>query len=149
MNKKTHDDYWRIDCAIRRSWLKYGVILMVMLLVITVCLIQNLSLMGWLVLGLLMTLMVIWQIHQSHISHLTEPPKYSMATDTWLIRWHAGRNAKPQLWQGHLLDSRVYPMMIQLDFDMVEPLPKTITVNIWQDQVDKNQWRRINVLARL
>lgn len=162
----TDDDklnaYWRIDCAVRPSWLRYGIILMVMLSVVMVGVTQHLSLIGWLVLGVLTALVVSWQSRQGRISHLTEPPKSVMTDDiyeqasrqsqsieaTWLIRL-SRRNADPQLWQGYLSAAAVYPMVVQLQFVIVEPMPKMMTVNLWQDQVDKRHWQLINVLARL
>lgn len=156
------DAHWRIDCVIRPSWLKYGIVLMVMLSVVMVCVTQNLTLMGWLILGVMVVLLSVWQIRQGRISHLTEPPKsvmtaniYEQATHqnrsieaTWLIRHHR-HNTDPQLWQGYLSESVVYPMVVQLRFKIVEPFSRNLTVNVWQDQVDARHWQLINVLARL
>lgn len=71
----------------------------------------------------------------------------------WQLQWVRGRvkvpwGSKQDVWQATLIDIADMGCMLILTFNLIEPLPNTMSVRIWQDQVDRETWRQFKVLAR-
>lgn len=71
----------------------------------------------------------------------------------WHIQLKQKTNQSPhkplQLWQGNLIKTNDFGMMIFLSYQIIEPTKKQFGVAIWQDQVTNDDWRKLKILSRL
>ena len=62
----------------------------------------------------------------------------------FLIPWQQ----KQDIWHATLLTVSDVGVAVILQFAISQPLPKTIKIMVWQDQVDQENWRQLKILAR-
>lgn len=55
--------------------------------------------------------------------------------------------SQKDIWQAVLTAISDMGGMVILTFYIIEPQPQTISVTVWQDQVDRDTWRQFKVLA--
>ena len=51
------------------------------------------------------------------------------------------------LWQAKLLKIHRYQLLIHVEFMVVEPYQKPLSVSLFRDQMTSEQWRELNILA--
>ena len=139
----------RIDTAIRpASYLR--LLLYSGLTVVMVVLAWLASLLLWqYVLILIVTAAVIIYLTLSRpiLLHLSQPPLSHRIDQHWQLLLRTGRG--DELWQAQLIAVSGYRWAISFEFNVVEPYQRSLSVTIFRDQVSSEQWRELNVLARL
>ncbi len=137
----------RIDIAIqtasRSRWLLY-----VSLMVIMMVLAWLASLLWWqYVLILVVSVTVASYLIMSRPTplHISQPPLRQRLDRQWqlLIRTDRG----DELWHAQLLTIHRYPRVIIINFKITEPYQKPLSMTIFRDQVNSEDWRALNVLA--
>lgn len=56
--------------------------------------------------------------------------------------------SRQDVWQANLVDIIDMGCMVILRFNVIEPQQHKISVRVWQDQVDRDSWRQLKILAR-
>ncbi|ELA09670.1 hypothetical protein MOMA_04670 [Moraxella macacae 0408225] len=99
----------------------------------------------------------LYQIRQHHLVNISSLRKNSQYIEKYdFLVWHL------QLFQGYFFTpyghksdiyqaklQKIYDMdrVLWLKFGVFEPFVKSLSVQIWQDQVDANTWRQLKILA--
>ncbi|WP_201502442.1 hypothetical protein [Psychrobacter cibarius] len=139
----------RIDTAIRpASYLR--LLLYSGLTVVMVVLAWLASLLLWqYVLILIVTAAVIIYLTLSRpiLLHLSQTPLSHRIDQYWQLLLRTGRG--DELWQAQLINVSGYRWAISFEFNVIEPYQRSLSVTIFRDQVSPEQWRELNVLARL
>lgn len=103
--------------------------------------------------------LTVAQLKQPHLTALssTHTPSFSDNPQDFLL-WQI------QIFEGYLVvpygyETDIYQATLQkiddfgvvllLDFGVFEPFDGHFTVQIWQDQVDKESWRQLKILAKM
>ncbi|WP_019520738.1 protein YgfX [Faucicola boevrei] len=149
----------QIDSELLPSFYRKIVLISGMLtLLMIICLLP----LTWAYRGILVVLLLVcswfYQINQHHLvnisslrlKNLQDFEKYDF------LEWHL------QLFQGYFVvpyghQSDIYQAKLQqihdmgqvlwLQFCVFEPFSKTLSVQIWQDQMDSDTWRQLKILA--
>lgn len=79
--------------------------------------------------------------------HLSQPPLSHRIDQHWQLLLRTGRD--DELWQAQLIAVSGYRWAISFEFNVVEPYQRSLSVTIFRDQVSPEQWRELNILARL
>ena len=139
----------RIDTAIRpASYLR--LLLYNGLTAVMVVLAWLASLLLWqYVLILIVTAAVIIYLTLSRpiLLHLNQPPLSHRIDQHWQLLLRTGRG--DELWQAQLSNVSRYRWAISFEFNVIEPYQRSLSVTIFRDQVSPEQWRELNILARL
>ena len=115
----------------------------------------------WLLLILVSVMMLVGMyLRHSPLIHLTSPKLYhqthqqggqqnqqqNQSHKLWQLLFD-----KPEyheLWEANLIQCRDFGRCIQLQFAITHPMPETLTLVLWQDQIEPLSWRRLKALAR-
>lgn len=139
----------RIDMAIRpANYLR--LLLYSGLTAVMVVLAWLASLLLWqYVLILIITAAVIIYLTLSRpiLLHLSQPPLSHRIDQHWQLLLRTGRG--DELWQAQLIAVSGYRWAISFEFNVIEPYQRSLSVTIFRDQVSPEQWRELNILARL
>ncbi|AMN51006.1 hypothetical protein AK823_11095 [Psychrobacter sp. P2G3] len=79
--------------------------------------------------------------------HLSQPPLYKQVSQDWQLLMRTGRG--DELWLAELNNIHRYHWLITFEFMTVEPFKRTLTVTVFRDQVSRNEWRQLNILANI
>ena len=79
--------------------------------------------------------------------HLSQPPLSQRIDQHWQLLLRTGRG--DELWQAQLIAVSGYRWAISFEFNVIEPYQRSLSVTIFRDQVSPEQWRELNILARL
>ena len=137
----------RIDAAVKADshWrlLLYNILLGALILLAWFA---KLSLWQYLVI-LIVTVLVISYLAVSRpiVLHLTQPPLSQRLNLGWqlLIRTKRG----DELWLAELISVQRYHLSVHLQFKVVEPRVKLLTLTIFRDQTSPLHWQALNILA--
>lgn len=77
--------------------------------------------------------------------HLSQPPLNKRIDQEWQLLMRTSRS--DALWQAKLITIHRYHWMINFDFMIVEPYQRVLSVTVFRDQVNYQQWRELNILA--
>ncbi|MGP5224235.1 hypothetical protein [Psychrobacter aquimaris] len=139
----------RIDTAIQpASYLR--LLLYSGLTAVTVVLAWLASLLLWqYVLILIVTAAVTIYLTLSRpiLLHLSQPPLSQRIDQHWQILLRTGRG--DELWLAQLIAVSRYRWAISFEFNVIEPRLRSLSVTIFRDQVSPEQWRELNILARV
>ena len=139
----------RIDTAIQpASYLR--LLLYSGLTAVTVILAWLASLLLWqYVLILIVTAAVTIYLTLSRpiLLHLSQPPLSQRIDQHWQLLLRTGRG--DELWLAQLIAVSRYRWAISFEFNVIEPRLRSLSVTIFRDQVSPEQWRELNILARV
>lgn len=79
--------------------------------------------------------------------HLSQPPLSQRIDQHWQLLLRTGRG--DELWLAQLTAVSRYRWAISCEFNIIEPYQRSLSVTIFRDQVSSEQWRELNVLARV
>ncbi|MGP5202653.1 hypothetical protein ACTXKB_07825 [Psychrobacter aquimaris] len=79
--------------------------------------------------------------------HLSQPPLSQRIDQHWQILLRTGRG--DELWLAQLIAVSRYRWAISFEFNVIEPRLRSLSVTIFRDQVSPEQWRELNILARV
>ncbi|HCT74441.1 MULTISPECIES: hypothetical protein [Psychrobacter] len=65
----------------------------------------------------------------------------------WQLLLRTGRG--DELWLAQLIAVSRYRWAISFEFNVIEPRLRSLSVTIFRDQVSPEQWRELNILARV
>ena len=54
-----------------------------------------------------------------------------------------------ELWQAQMVDVHNYRWAMIIEFDIIEPYQRSLSMTIFRDQVSAEQWRELNILANV
>ncbi len=96
---------------------------------------------------LIMTALVISYLALSRpiVLHLSQPPLSQRLNQSWQLLMRTSRG--DALWQAELITVQRYSLLIHLQFRVVEPYNKVLSVTVFRDQLSPLQWQALNVLA--
>ncbi len=106
----------------------------------------NLSLWQYLVI-LILTVLVIGYLAVSRpiVLHLSQPPLSQRLNLGWQLLMRSKRG--DELWQAELISVQRYQLLVYLQFKVVEPRAKSLSITIFRDQMDPLHWQALNILA--
>ena len=137
----------RVDAAVKVSS-HWRLLLYVTLLGALVLLtwFAGLSLWQYIVI-LIMTALVISYLALSRpiVLHLSQPPLSQRLNQGWQLLMRTSHG--DALWQAELITVQRYSLLIHLQFRVVEPYNKLLSVTVFRDQLSPLQWQALNVLA--
>ena len=81
------------------------------------------------------------------ILHISQPPLGKDIYRDWQLLIRTGRG--DALWQAQLKAVTQSRWVICFDFDIVEPYQRPLSVAIFRDQVNAEEWRKLTVLANM
>ena len=81
------------------------------------------------------------------VLHLSQPPLNHRIDKHWQLLIRTGRG--DELWQAQLIAVHGYRWVMSIEFIIVEPYKRPLSVIIFRDQVSANQWRELRILANV
>ena len=79
------------------------------------------------------------------LRHLSQP-RLSKRVDTdWQLVMRTSRG--DALWQAQLTSVECYRLLLHFEFIVVEPYQRSLSVTIFRDQVSRDAWQQLNILA--
>lgn len=81
------------------------------------------------------------------VLHLSQPPLNHRVDKHWQLLIRTGRG--DELWQARLIAVHGYRWVMSIEFIIVEPYKRPLSVTIFRDQVSANQWRELRILANV
>lgn len=137
----------RIDTAIqtasRLRWLLYASLIVLMMVLAWLA-----SLVLWqYVLILVVSVAVASYLIMSRPTPLriSQPPLRQRLDKQWQLLVRTGRG--DELWHAQLLTVHRYPWVIIINFKITAPYRKPLSITVFRDQVNSENWRALNVLA--
>ena len=93
------------------------------------------------------TVIIYLTLSRPILLHLSQPPLSHRIDQHWQLLLRTGRG--DELWQAQLIVVSGYRWAISFEFNVIEPYQRSLSVTIFRDQVSPEQWRELNILARL
>ncbi|WP_367105634.1 hypothetical protein [uncultured Psychrobacter sp.] len=81
------------------------------------------------------------------LSHLSQPPLGKLIDQEWQLLMRTGRG--DELWLANLDKVQRYQWLLAFEFTTSEPFIRRLTVIIYRDQVNFEEWRQLNILANI
>ncbi|MBZ1392139.1 hypothetical protein [Psychrobacter pacificensis] len=81
------------------------------------------------------------------LRHLSQPPLDQRMDKQWQLLIQTSRG--DELWQAQLLSTHYYQWAINLEFNIVEPYQRPLSITIFRDQVSPEEWRELSILANI
>lgn len=137
----------RIDAAVKaRSYLRLLIYITLIGTLILLALFAQLSLWQYLFVFIVTALVVSYlALSRPIVLHLSQPPLSQRLNQGWQLLMHTSRG--DALWQAELISVQRYQLLIHLQFKVVEPRSKLLSITIFRDQMTPTQWQAINILA--
>lgn len=79
--------------------------------------------------------------------HVSQPPLSQRLDKDWQLLIRTSRG--DELWQAQLVAVHDYRWAMGLEFIIVEPYSRSLSVTIFRDQVSAHQWRELGILANV
>ncbi|WP_230656151.1 hypothetical protein [Psychrobacter sp. I-STPA10] len=148
-------DASRIDAPVRR--VSHWQIVVMAAYLLTLGLISLFIHVRWWIFILLVILsfmVLLWMyVRHSPLIHLTSPQLYhqehnqqNQSHKLWQLLFDKPEHH--ELWEAKLVQCRDFGKCIQLNFTISHPMPETLLIMLWQDQLDAHSWRRLKALAK-
>lgn len=77
--------------------------------------------------------------------HLSQPPLDLRLDEGWQILMRTAYG--DQLWQASLISAQRHTLLVHLRFEVREPSQRPLSLTVFRDQVSREDWRRLNILA--
>lgn len=84
-------------------------------------------------------------LSQPILLHVSQPPMSQRVDRGWQLLMRTARG--DALWQAKLLKVHRYQLLMHFEFMVLEPYQKPLSVSVFRDQMSREQWRQLNVLA--
>ena len=139
----------RLDTAIKpMSYLQILFYIALSGSIILLAMLASLSLWQY-VLILIISVAIIGYLALSRpiILHISQPPLGKDIYRDWQLLIRTGRG--DALWQAQLKAITQSRWVICFDFDIVEPYQRPLSVAIFRDQVNAEEWRKLTILANM
>lgn len=153
----------QINARLKTSYYQLGVWLFMAL---TLCaMIAILPLTGWVQAAIVvLTIVCFWftHIYREHLIAISSLPSrtHSMTASStydfidWQLQtaqgyWRLPWSIEQPIYQAKLNSITVIGPALLLNFNIMTPMPRRLSTQLWQDQVDADSWRQLCVLARL
>ena len=81
------------------------------------------------------------------ILHISQPPLSKDIYRDWQLLIRTGHG--DALWQAQLKAVTQSRWVICFDFDIVEPYQRPLSIAIFRDQVNAEEWRKLTILANM
>ncbi|MDN5566810.1 MAG: hypothetical protein L0G25_08375 [Psychrobacter sp.] len=137
----------RIDAAVKPS--SHLRLLLYVTLIGTLILLAwfaQLFLWQYLVIAIVTALVVSYlALSRPIVLHLSQPPLSQRLNQGWQLLMHTSRG--DALWQAELIAVQRYQLLVHLQFKVVEPQSKLLSITIFRDQMNPTQWQALNILA--
>jgi len=137
----------RIDIAIqtasRLRWILYASLMVIMMVLAWLA-----SLVLWQYVLILIVSVAVASyliISRPTLLHISQPPLRQRLDKQWQLLIRTGRG--DELWHAQLLTIYRYPWVIIINFKITEPYRKPLSITVFRDQVNSEDWRALNVLA--
>ena len=79
--------------------------------------------------------------------HLNQPPISQRIDKQWQLLIRTGRG--DELWQAKLIAVHGYQWVMNIEFYILEPYQRSLSVTIFRDQVNAKQWRELSILTNV
>ena len=139
----------RLDTAIKPvSYLQVLFYIALSGSIILLAMLASLSLWQY-VLILIISVAVIGYLALSRpiVSHISQPPLGKDVYHDWQLLIRTGRG--DALWQAQLKAITQSRWVICFEFNITEPYQRPLSVAIFRDQVNTEEWRKLTVLANM
>lgn len=139
----------RIDTAIKPiSYLQMLFYIALSISIILLAVLTSLSLLQYIFI-LIISVAVIGYLALSRpiVLHISQPPLGKDVYHDWQLLIRTGRG--DGLWQAKLKAVTYYRWVICFDFDIVEPHQRPLSIAIFRDQINAEEWRKLTVLANM
>lgn len=137
----------RIDAAVKPS--SHLRLLLYVTLIGTLILLAwfaQLFLWQYLVIAIVTALVISYlALSRPIVLHLSQPPLSQRLNQGWQLLMHTSRG--DALWQAELIAVQRYQLLVHLQFKVVEPQSKLLSITIFRDQMNPTQWQALNILA--
>ncbi len=144
-----HTTSLRIDTAIKpSSYLRTVLYLGMISMMIILAWFAQLLLSQY-VLILIISVIVVSYLTLSRpiLLHLSQPPLDKQVDKDWQLLMRTGRG--DELWLADLDNANSYNWLISINFVMVEPFKRSLTVIVYRDQVSVDEWRQLMILTNV
>ena len=116
--------------------------------IILLAMLASLSLWQYLLILIISVVVIIYlALSRPIILHISQPPLVKDIYRDWHLLIRTGRG--DALWQAQLKAVTQSRWVICFDFDIVEPYQRPLSVAIFRDQVNAEEWRKLTVLANM
>lgn len=139
----------RIDTAIQpashlRLWLYVGLTSVMMLL----AWFAALALWQYVLILIVAAVVTIYlSLSRPILLHISQPPLSQRIDKQWQLLVRTGRG--DELWQARLIAVHGYQWAMSFEFMIVEPYKRPLSVTVFRDQVNADQWRALSILANV
>ena len=79
--------------------------------------------------------------------HMSQPPLSQRVDRGWQLMIRTSRG--DELWQAQMVKVHNYRWAMIFEFDIVEPYQRSLSMTVFRDQVNAEQWRELNILANV
>lgn len=79
--------------------------------------------------------------------NLSQPPLSQRLDRQWQLLMRTGRG--DELWLAQLKAVHRYQWLMSFEFIVIEPYQRSLSVTVFRDQVNPEQWRKLNILANV
>jgi len=137
----------RIDTAIQpTSYLRLLVYSGLAIAMIVLAALAPLALWQYVLVLIVATAAIIYlALSRPILLHLSQPPLNQRIDRYWQLLFRTGRG--DELWQAQLVAVHGYQWAISIEFIIIEPYSRSLSVTIFRDQVSANQWRELSILS--
>lgn len=139
----------RIDAAIKPTSHLRMLLYIVLASVMTILAwLAELLLWQYLIIGVVSAVVASYLVLSRPILlHLSQPPLAKPIDENWQLLMRTGRG--DELWQAKLNSVYRYQWLISFKFTTVEPFKRPLTVTVYRDQTNLDEWRQLNILANI
>lgn len=81
------------------------------------------------------------------VLHVSQPPLSQRVEKQWQLLVRTGRG--DELWQAQLIAVHGYQWAMSFEFVIVEPYRRDLSVTVFRDQVNADEWRVLSILANV
>lgn len=81
------------------------------------------------------------------VLHVSQPPLSQRVERQWQLLVRTGRG--DELWQAQLIAVHGYQWAMSFEFVIVEPYRRDLSVTVFRDQVNADEWRVLSILANV
>ena len=79
--------------------------------------------------------------------HMSQPPLSQRVDRGWQLMIRTSRG--DELWQAQMVKVHNYRWAMIFEFDIIEPYQRSLSMTVFRDQVNAEQWRELNILANV
>lgn len=139
----------RIDTAIQpTSYLRVLFYIVLSVVMVVLAWLAALALWQYVLISIVAAAVSIYLIlSRPVLLHLSQPPLSQRLDRQWQLLMRTGRG--DELWQAQLKAVHRYQWVMSFEFIVIEPYQRPLSVTVFRDQVNSEQWRELNILANV